>query len=67
MRYLLLLTLLVGCAKSAAQKQREVDLCRLRYGTDQMATCLTAEYRWDSLDAAIAEAKQSNLEARYRR
>jgi hypothetical protein len=67
MRYAFLLLALVGCSKSEADKQRDVDRCRLRYETDQMSTCLTAEYGWDSLDAAIAEAKQSNLEARYRR
>lgn len=64
MRLLIALLVLTGCAKSAATKQAETDLCRLKYGTNEIATCLTAEYGWDPADAIVAERKRINQEQR---
>jgi hypothetical protein len=61
MRTVLLLALvLTGCSKSVAEKQREADQCWLRYGSRAMATCLTAEFGWDSTAAYVAAQRRLN-------
>jgi hypothetical protein len=55
MRYLLFLTLLVGCGKSDAQKQKEADQCQLDYGADHVSTCLTSKYDWKTMDASLEQ------------
>lgn len=53
-RWLLILPLLAGCH----DRQAEADKCWLRYGAGRMLTCLTAEYGWDSGDAAEASLRR---------
>lgn len=64
-RFVLVLALLaMGCQKSAAEKQREVDQCSLDYPIAQLATCLRSHHGWDSTDAFFAQMAKENAEYR---